>query len=112
MTTEFPTIRADTRVAEVARIVLDRGLPGLPVVDDGGRVLGVVTHADLVAKHARVHVPRYLALLGVVLPLDTRHTEEDLRHVLSVTASDLMTSNASSVAPDIDIDDVESVMVR
>lgn len=112
MTTDVPTIHADTRVAEVAKIVLDRGLPGLPVVDDEGHVLGVVTHADLVAKHARVHIPRYLGLLGVILPLDTRHTEEDLRHVLGVTAADLMTSKPPTVGPDTDIDDAASIMVE
>jgi CBS domain-containing protein len=112
MTTDIPTIHADTKVTDVARIVLERGLPGLPVVDDAGRVLGVVTHTDLVAKHARVHMPRYIGLLGAVIALDRHRTDEELRHALGVTAADLMTAESASVSPDAEVDDAASLMVE
>jgi CBS domain-containing protein len=72
----------------------------------------VVTHTDLVEKHARVHAPLYLGLLGGILPLDTHRTEDELRHALGVTAADLMTSHAPSVSPDAEIDDAASLMVE
>jgi CBS domain-containing protein len=112
MTTDIPTIHAGTRVAEVARIVLDRGLPGLPVVDDDGKILGIVTHTDLVAKHARVHAPRYIGLLGGVITLGAHHTDEELRRALAVTAADLMTAKTPNVEPDSEIDDAASLMVE
>lgn len=111
MSAALVTIPPDMKVADVARTMLSTGAVELPVVDAQGRVLGVVTQTDLVTKHARVHFPRYLGILGGIVALNTHRAEEDLRHVLGVTARDLMTDDAASVAPDTDIDDAATLMV-
>ena len=46
MTTGAATIRPDTSLAEVARIMLDNRISGLPVVDAAGRLVGIVTERD------------------------------------------------------------------
>lgn len=111
MTSPVTTIRADTKVAEIARLMLEHHLSGLPVVDENGHLLGLVTERDVVAKHARVHLPTYFAILGTWLPLETRRTDEDMRHVLAVTARDLMESHPVTVTSATGIDDVASLMV-
>lgn len=104
-------IAPDTKVDAVARQIVEASLPGLPVTDSSGSIIGVVTRTDLVTKHARVHVPRYLGILGGVIPLETHRTEEDLRHILGVTAHDLMSEDIHTVAPDAEIDDAATMMV-
>jgi acetoin utilization protein AcuB len=54
MTPDPITVGPDTRVEEAARLMLDRRLGGLPVVDDG-ELIGIVTSDDLLR-----------ALLGVI----------------------------------------------
>ncbi len=41
-------------------------LPGLPVVNDGGRCVGIVTEADLVIadEEGDLHLPHYIELFG------------------------------------------------
>lgn len=112
MTADLVTIHPATRVAEIAALMLRRHLSGLPVVDDDGTLVGLVTERDLVAKHARVHLPLYLGILGTVLPLDTRRTKEDLRHALAVTAADLMTEDPQIIEADASIDDAATLMVE
>jgi CBS domain-containing protein len=47
MWTPVPSVSADADIRRVARVLLDSGLPGLPVVDDEGRVTGFVSRSDI-----------------------------------------------------------------
>jgi CBS-domain-containing membrane protein len=47
MVTPLPAVAADTDIRRVARVLLDTGLPGLPVVDEGGGVSGFVSRSDI-----------------------------------------------------------------
>jgi CBS domain-containing protein len=53
MTTPAVTIRPDRPIAAAAALMLDRGVNRLPVVDRGGRLVGILTRADLVRAFAR-----------------------------------------------------------
>jgi CBS domain-containing protein len=47
MWTPVPSVSLDADIRRVARVLLDSGLPGLPVVDDEGRVIGFVSRSDI-----------------------------------------------------------------
>ena len=52
MTTEVVAVRRETTFKEMAAVLRQYRVSALPVVDDTGRVLGVVSEADLLAKEA------------------------------------------------------------
>lgn len=52
MTRDVITVSPETTIAEVARILVDRGISGLPVVDADRRVLGIVSEGDLLVREA------------------------------------------------------------
>jgi CBS-domain-containing membrane protein len=47
MWTPVPSVSSDADIRRVASVLLDSGLPGLPVVDDEGRVIGFVSRSDI-----------------------------------------------------------------
>lgn len=47
MLTPIPSVAAQADMRRVAGALLDSGLPGLPVVDDAGRVIGFVSRSDV-----------------------------------------------------------------
>jgi CBS domain-containing membrane protein len=49
MTSPVTTVTADTPVARVVGLMTDTGLRNLPVVDDAGRLLGLITRTELIA---------------------------------------------------------------
>jgi CBS domain-containing protein len=49
MTTQIETVTPQTGIAEAARTMLDHELRWMPVVDDGGRVIGVLSRSDTLA---------------------------------------------------------------
>lgn len=50
MTTQVATIRPDTRIPEIAALLLQRRISGVPVVDRG-QVVGMVSEGDLMRRH-------------------------------------------------------------
>jgi CBS-domain-containing membrane protein len=47
MSTPVPCVAPDTDIRQVARVLLDTGLPGLAVVDEQGLVIGFVSRSDI-----------------------------------------------------------------
>lgn len=50
MTHEVITIHANATLHDVARLLSDYSISGVPVMDDGQRLVGIVTQADLISK--------------------------------------------------------------
>lgn len=47
MVTPVPSVAPETDIRRVARVLLDSGLPGLPVVDDQGMLAGFIARSDI-----------------------------------------------------------------
>ncbi|MES3003833.1 MAG: CBS domain-containing protein [Pseudomonadota bacterium] len=47
MHTPVPAVAPDTDIRRVAQALLDTGLPGLPVTDEHGAVIGFVSRSDI-----------------------------------------------------------------
>ncbi|MEY4562000.1 MAG: hypothetical protein RLZZ618_1277 [Pseudomonadota bacterium] len=47
MWTPVPGVAPDTDIRRVAQVLLDTGLPGLPVADEAGAVLGFISRSDI-----------------------------------------------------------------
>jgi CBS domain-containing protein len=50
MTQNVITVAAETPVKQVAQLLMENAVSGVPVVDGNGKILGVVSEADLLAK--------------------------------------------------------------
>ena len=50
MTRDVLTARPDTPVVEIVQLMAKQHITGLPVVDDGNRLLGVVSESDIIGK--------------------------------------------------------------
>lgn len=48
MTTDVVTVRADMELRDLARLFVERGITGAPVIEDDGTLVGVISQTDLV----------------------------------------------------------------
>ena len=82
----------------------DHELPGVPVINEGGRCVGIITEADLVIMPTRsedLHLPHYFELFGGFVFLEsTKKFEERLRKAFAATAQDMMTADPITIEPD------------
>ena len=53
MTRDIITVRASTKVKDLAMILIKNQISGAPVVDKNGNILGIVSEADIVAKRGK-----------------------------------------------------------
>ncbi len=98
MTTDVVTVRTSTPLKEVARLLLDRRISGVPVVDDAGAVLGVVSEADFLRKEAVE--PSHRRRPGLRWLVHDRHADEDRQRVAAVSAGEAMTAPAITIEAD------------
>ena len=112
MRADVASVDRSATVSELARLMLEQQQRGIPVVNPSGSLEGLVTETDLVTKHARVHVPVYLGILGTVLPFETRHSDEEIKRALAVSAGELMETEIVTVGPDDDIEEAATLMVE
>jgi CBS domain-containing protein len=66
MDTDGPTVAPGDGVEDVLAVLRKHELPGVPVVNDGGRCVGIVTEADLVLPDddGDLHIPHYVNIFG------------------------------------------------
>jgi CBS-domain-containing membrane protein len=100
MTAEVVVVRRETTFKEIAAVLRRHRVSALPVVDDAGRVVGVVSEADLLAKEA-------LANPGVMAEALHR---QDVRKAEGLTAGDLMTHPAVTAAPGDQVEQAARMM--
>ena len=101
MTADVAVARLPTPVSEIARLMDERDVSGIPVVDDERRVIGLVTDLDLIARNTRLDPPLFFQLLDARIPLETpAHYQKRLRHMLGTEARDVMSEDVVTIGPD------------
>src|SRR5215216_8093246 len=106
METDVPAVYAMDPVESVLKVLRAHELPGVPVINEGGRCVGIITEADLVLSEedADLHLPHYFQLFGGTVFLEPLSRFEDrLRKAFASTASDMMTADPDTVGPDADV---------
>jgi CBS domain-containing protein len=109
------SVQPDDDVETVVRLMRRHELPGVPVVNEGGRCIGIVTEADLVIadEEGDLHLPHYIELFGGVVFLEPlRHFEERLRKAVGQTVQDIMTEDPVTVGPDANVHEAGRIIAR
>ena len=100
------TVKLDTTAEDVAKLLGTHELHGVPVVNEAGRCVGIVTENDLVLadEEGDLHIPHYVELFGGLVFLESvRGVERRLRKATATTAKDLMTEDPTTIGPDEDV---------
>ena len=67
MTADVVTVRRDTPLKEAARMMVRARVSGLPVIDDAGCLVGIITEADFLHREVERERPRRHGLLDALL---------------------------------------------
>ena len=111
MTPDVVTVAPDTPIVEVARLMADQGISGVPVVEpDTGELVGLITEMEMIERQAKVELPTYTRILDATFVLAERDSEEKLARILATTAGELMQDMVYSIREDATIEDVASLM--
>ncbi|MGA0122242.1 MAG: CBS domain-containing protein [Gaiellales bacterium] len=115
MDQDTPTVTADTTTGDLVRLLAERGLDGVAVLDADGCVAGIVTGADLLYQEVEADedMPYYNGLVDWAMGVASLGSWE--RHVekaFAVTVADLMTAEVHTATVDTTVHEAAKLMAH
>jgi CBS domain-containing protein len=113
MTTEVLTVSPETSIADLSKTLENRQIGGVPVVDKGGRLVGVITQSDLVDRARDLEMPPAINILDFHIYLQIpSHLLQRVEKLLGTTVGDCMTKDPVTVAPDAPVSQIAGLMAK
>lgn len=110
MTTDVVSVAPDATIVEAARLMLQRRISGLPVIDAAGHLVGIVSEGDFLRRSELAterQRPRWLAFL-----LGPGWLAADYVHTHGRKVAEVMTRSVVTVAENSPLDHVVDLMER
>jgi CBS domain-containing protein len=112
MTKDVITVSPEMEIAHAARLLLEKRINGVPVVDGTGKLVGILCQSDLVAQQKKFPIPSLFTILdGVISFTSTKSLEAEIQKITAATVADAMTPDPVTVGPETSIEEVGSIMV-
>jgi CBS domain-containing protein len=113
MTKEVLTVTPETAIAELAKLIEKRNIGGVPVVDKGGRLVGIVTQSDLVEHMQEAELPPAINILDLHIFLQIpSHLFHKVEKMLGQTVGDIMTADPVTVDADTEAPKIAALMAK
>jgi len=113
MTREVITISPDTEIAQAAKLLLTNRINGVPVIDDAGKLVGILCQSDLIIQQKNIPIPSLFTLLdGFISLTSSKKLDKEVEKIAATKAADAMTANPVTVNSDTAIEDVAALMVE
>ena len=111
MTRDVITVSPKMEIVLAAKLLLEKGFNGLPVVDEG-KLVGIICQSDLVAQQKKFPIASLFTILDGFIPLRSiKNFEKTVKKIAASTVAQAMTSNPATVQPNTGIDEIASLMV-
>jgi CBS-domain-containing membrane protein len=112
MTSDVISVSPETEIVSAARIMIEKRINGLPVVDVKGKVVGILCQSDLVAQQKCVPIPSLFSLMDGFMPLTSlKRIEKEVEKIAALTVAQAMTPKPATVTPETGIEEVAALMV-
>ncbi len=111
MTRDVISVDMKTTVKELARLLVNNNISGVPVIDADGTLRGIVTEKDLISRDKKLHLPTVVTLFDAVIYLESeKHFKEDLKKLAASTVEDIMTSKVVTISEETSIREIATLM--
>lgn len=113
MTTEVVTVKPTDTIEHLARVLTEHRISGVPVVDDRGALVGIVTEHDLIVREKRLHIPTIMRLFDAYIMLERPgRMEDELRKMAAVTVDDISVKEVVTVTEETPVEEVATIMTE
>jgi CBS domain-containing protein len=113
MTKEVITVTTDVTIEGLARILTKHDISGAPVVDEEGKLIGIVTESDLIKMEQRLHIPTVINIFDAVIYLgSSKKFEEDIKRMAATTVGDIFRKDAVTITESATIEEIATIMTE
>lgn len=111
METDPYTLPATTRVEEAIRLLMDRKVSGMPVVDEAGRAVGFISDGDIMRYLADRH-PLVTSAYSVIMLANEGSFDERLRELIALPVSAIATEGVVGVPVDASLEEACNLLAQ
>jgi CBS-domain-containing membrane protein len=113
MTREVCTVHEETDLKELAALFVEKNHKTLPVVDDAGCLVGIVSQTDLIEQDKPLHIPTVISLFDWVIYLESpKAFSEEVRKVSARKVGEICSREVVTCQPDTPVGEIASLMVE
>jgi len=113
MTKKVIVVHPETEIVQAARLLLEHHINGLPVVDQEGRLEGMICQDDLITQQKKLPLPSYFIILDSLIPLTSqKDIEKALKKMAAVTVAEVMSSDPITVESETELEEIATLMVK
>jgi len=113
MTKNVVSVTRDTSIKDLAGILINNNISGVPVLDQDSSLCGIVTESDLIFQNKRLQPPPFITILDSFLFLDNPdRMEQELKKIAGATVRDIYTEEIVSIGTDTPLDEIATIMTE
>lgn len=113
MTREVQALSPEMSVKEAAQFLLEKGVGGAPVINEEGKLVGIVSESDLIMEEVKLQFPTFFHLLdGFIFLSNWRDYQEKLRKAVGLKVADVMSSPVITVEAEASVEEAATLMVE
>jgi CBS-domain-containing membrane protein len=113
MSTEVKSVPADLEIKELSKLFVQYKYNALPVIDEDGGLVGMVTQTDLVEQDMPMHIPTVVSLFDWVIYLESPNKfSEEVRKVTARKVEEICSREVITCAPEDAVEKVAAMMVE
>lgn len=107
------TVSPTTTVEEIGRLFIEKGVSGAPVVDEHGRLRGIVTENDLISQNRKFHIPTILRIFDAFIPLESStKVEKEIRRMAATSADEICTRDVVTIEEETTLTEIATIMAE
>ena len=111
MTKEVITVKKDTSLTDLAGILYENHINGVPVVDDEGALEGVICESDLIRKKKKFHIPTVVAVFDAIISLERpKNIEKEIQRISATIVEELYTKDVVTINRNTPVDEIATIM--
>ncbi len=113
MTKDPVVVSPQTKINEAAAILLENRFNGLPVVDETGNLVGIISQDDLIFQQKKIPVPSFFTVLdGTISLFSEKKIQREVEKIAATTVEEAMTPDPITITPETSVEDIATLMVR
>jgi CBS-domain-containing membrane protein len=111
MSKDVVTVTVATSIRDLAEIMTFHRIGSVPVVDDTGALIGIVSESDLIEQDKSFHIPTVISLFDWVIYLESeKKFEKELMRMTGQTVGDIFTKEVMTVDPTTKVSEIADLM--
>ena len=113
MTQEVISISPESEIAQAAKLLLTNRINGVPVINDTGKLVGILCQSDLIIQQKNIPIPSLFTLLDGFIPLtSSKKLDKEVEKIAATKVADAMTPDPVTVNSDTGIEEIAALMVE